>query len=66
MTELATEAFGSAGVGVATGVMTFLILFFGEITPKSLAVHHAVAVARLAAWPIYFLSVLLYPVGRFF
>ncbi|MGC8966969.1 MAG: hemolysin family protein [Thermus sp.] len=66
VTELATEAFGSAGVGVATGVMTFLILFFGEITPKSLAVHHAVAVARLAAWPIYFLSILLYPVGRFF
>ncbi|MGC8876170.1 hemolysin family protein [Thermus sp.] len=66
VTELATEAFGSAGVGVATGVMTFLILFFGEITPKSLAVHHAVAVARLAVWPIYFLSILLYPVGRFF
>jgi CBS domain containing-hemolysin-like protein len=66
VTEVATEAFGSAGVGVATGVMTFLILFFGEITPKSLAVHHAVAVARVAAWPIYLLSVLLYPVGRFF
>jgi CBS domain containing-hemolysin-like protein len=66
VTEVATEAFGSAGVGVATGVMTFLILFFGEITPKSLAVHHAVAVAQVAAWPIYLLSVLLYPVGRFF
>jgi CBS domain containing-hemolysin-like protein len=66
VTEVATEAFGSAGVGVATGVMTFLILFFGEITPKSLAVHHAVAVAKVAAWPIYLLSLLLYPVGRFF
>ena len=66
VTELATLAFGSLGVGVATGLMTFLILFFGEITPKSLAVHHAVAVAQVAAWPIYLLSVLLYPVGRFF
>jgi CBS domain containing-hemolysin-like protein len=66
VTEVATEAFGSAGVGVATGVMTFLILFFGEITPKSLAVHHAVAVAQVAVWPIYLLSLLLYPVGRFF
>ncbi len=66
VTELATQAFGSAGVGVATGAMTFLILFFGEITPKSLAVHHAEAIARLAAWPIYGLSVLFYPIGRFF
>ena len=66
VTELATLAFGSLGVGVATGLMTFLILFFGEITPKSLAVHHAVSVAKVAAWPIYILSVLLYPVGRFF
>ncbi|GAA6740678.1 hemolysin family protein [Thermus oshimai] len=66
VTELATRAFGSAGVGVATGVMTFLILFFGEITPKSLAVHHAEAIARVAAWPIYVLSVLFYPLGRFF
>ncbi|GGM94660.1 hemolysin [Thermus composti] len=66
VTELATQALGSAGVGVATGVMTFLILFFGEITPKSLAVHHAEALARLAAWPIYALSVLFYPLGRFF
>lgn len=66
VTELATRAFGSAGVGYATGVMTFLILFFGEITPKSLAVHHAEAIARRAVWPIYALSILLYPVGRFF
>ncbi len=66
VTKLATEAFGSAGVGVATGAMTFLILFFGEITPKSLAVHHAPGIARLAVWPIYLLSLLFYPLGRFF
>ena len=66
VTDLATRAFGSAGVGLATGLMTFLILFFGEITPKSIAVHHAVPLARVAAWPIYLFSILLYPVGRFF
>ncbi len=66
VTDLATKAFGSAGVGIATGVMTFLVLFFGEITPKSLAVHHADRLARLVVGPIYWLSVLLYPVGRFF
>ena len=42
VTELATRAFGSAGVGVATGAMTFLILFFGdrkfEISGKELRI----------------------------
>ncbi|GAA6746955.1 hemolysin family protein [Thermus brockianus] len=66
VTDLATQAFGSLGVGLATGVMTFLILFFGEITPKSIAVHHAEALAGVAAWPIYVLSVVFYPLGRFF
>ncbi len=66
VTDLATKAFGSAGVGIATGVMTFLVLFFGEITPKSLAVHHADRLARWVIGPIDWLSVLLYPVGRFF
>ncbi len=66
VTDLATKAFGDAGVGIATGVMTFLVLFFGEITPKSLAVHHADRIARVVIKPIYWLSILLYPIGRFF
>ena len=36
-TLLATKAFGSAGAGLATGVLTFLVLIFGEITPKTCA-----------------------------
>ena len=36
-TMLFTEMFGSAGVGVATGVMTVLILIFGEVAPKIIA-----------------------------
>ena len=66
VTDLATKTFGDAGVGIATGVMTFLVLFFGEITPKSLAVHHADRIARVVVKPIYWLSILLYPIGRFF
>ncbi len=66
VTDIATKLYGSAGVGIATGVMTALVLFFGEITPKSLAVHHADRLARIVVRPIYWLSVLLYPVGRFF
>lgn len=40
-TVMALNYFGSAGAGIATGVMTFLILFFGEIIPKSIAQRYA-------------------------
>lgn len=41
MTSLAIDTFGNKGVGIATGVMTFLILVFAEITPKSLAAKNS-------------------------
>ncbi|MFP4457131.1 MAG: HlyC/CorC family transporter [Clostridia bacterium] len=40
-TSLAISYFGNTGVGIATGVMTLLILVFSEITPKSLAIKYA-------------------------
>lgn len=36
-TTLAIQIFGSVGAGIATGILTLLILIFGEITPKSIA-----------------------------
>jgi CBS domain containing-hemolysin-like protein len=56
----------AAAVGYATGLMTVLVLIFGEITPKSIAVHHPVAFARVVIRPVFVLSVVLYPVGRAF
>jgi putative hemolysin len=56
-----TEYFGSSGVGIATGVMTFFILIFGEITPKSFCVQHAVGVSLYMAKLIYFLQLFLFP-----
>ncbi|MEO0406131.1 MAG: hemolysin family protein [Cyanobacteria bacterium P01_A01_bin.135] len=50
---------GSASVGIATAVATFLVLIFGEITPKSLAINNILPVFRLAVRPIYWLSKLL-------
>ncbi|KAK3010495.1 hypothetical protein RJ639_011764 [Escallonia herrerae] len=70
VTEAATTIFGEAGVSAATGVMTVLakssvaILLLTEITPKSIAVHHATEVARFVVRPVAWLSVILYPVGR--
>jgi putative hemolysin len=56
----------AVALAYATGIMTLLVLIFGEITPKSLAVHNAVPIARFVIKPVYWLSVILYPVGRFF
>jgi putative hemolysin len=56
----------AAAVAAATAVMTVLVLIFGEITPKSFAVHNAEAMSRAVIRPVYALSVLLYPLGRFF
>lgn len=60
-TALAIEAFPGYAIGLATGVMTLLILVFGEVFPKSLATRHNVAIASFAIVPIYWLSLLLWP-----
>jgi CBS domain containing-hemolysin-like protein len=62
----ATGLSESAAVAYATGFTTLLVLIFGEITPKSLAVHHAVTMSRLVIRPVYFLSILFYPIGLLF
>lgn len=58
---LFTELLGSSGVGIATGVMTFFILIFGEITPKSFAHQHSVGVSLFMAKPVYIFQILLFP-----
>lgn len=61
-TALAISIFGSGGIGFATLVMTILILIFGEITPKSLAMQYTEKFALLVAPIINFLAVLFSPV----
>ncbi|PUU93929.1 MAG: hypothetical protein CI947_740, partial [Halanaerobium sp.] len=60
-TALSIELFGSKGVGIATGVVTLLILIFGEITPKSLGNNKAIDYAKAAAVPLYYLEIILSP-----
>lgn len=50
---------GNAGLGVATAIITIVVLIFGEITPKSLAINNILPVFRVAVPPIYLLSRLL-------
>lgn len=49
-------------VGIATGIMTLLILIFGEVLPKSIATRNNIMVARIAIFPIYWMSLLFHPV----
>jgi CBS domain containing-hemolysin-like protein len=61
-TSLAIHYFTNYAVGVATGVMTFLILVFGEVLPKSIATRNNVLIARMTIYPIYWFSVICYPI----
>ena len=45
-TALLTKAFGDSGVAVATAVMTVLVLVFGEVMPKTLAITFPEAFAQ--------------------
>ncbi|MCG8564461.1 MAG: hemolysin family protein [Desulfobacterales bacterium] len=60
-TALSLRYFESNAVSIATGVMTLLILVFGEIFPKSFANQNNVLVARAVIYPIYWLSKLFWP-----
>ncbi|KXS50537.1 MAG: hypothetical protein A8274_323 [Halanaerobium sp. 4-GBenrich] len=60
-TALSIELFGSKGVGIATGIVTLLILIFGEITPKSLGNNHSIKYAKAASIPLYYLEIILSP-----
>lgn len=61
-TVLATKLLGSSGAGVATGIITVLILIFGEISPKTLATLYADRLSMIYVRPIRFLMKVLTPV----
>ena len=62
MTVTVTEAFGNAYVGAATGILTLLVLLFGEITPKTTATLYSESLALKFAKPIYLIMQVLTPV----
>ena len=62
MTSLMMNVFGSWAVGIGSGVMTLLVLIFGEISPKTLASHSAEKISLLYARIIYYLIKILTPV----
>ena len=60
-TSLAIRYFGSVGAGIATGILTILILIFGEVTPKTMATLEADRLALKCAGAIEVIMFLLTP-----
>ena len=61
-TTMAITLWGSYAVGIATGVLTLLVLLFGEILPKNMAIIKAESLALFYAPVIYALMWILTPV----
>ena len=65
-TSLAIRLFGDDGLGIAVGVMTLLILVFGEITPKTYCNTNSSKIALRYAPVLLAFSYTFYPVVKFF
>lgn len=61
-TLIAQREFGDYAVSIATGILTIIVLIFGEITPKSLATKKALKMSLLYAKAIYGLMTILTPI----
>jgi CBS domain containing-hemolysin-like protein len=59
---LAIEVFGELWVGVFSGVLTFVIILFGEVLPKTIGERHAATYARYTAPIVWLLSMLFIPI----
>lgn len=58
---IAAEVFGDAILGVFSGLLTFCVIIFAEILPKTLAEQYAEPIALFVAIPVRGLTILLSP-----
>jgi len=61
-TSFAIDAFGNSVVGIVTGILTLLVLIFGEITPKTFATQKSEKVCLWVIKPISFCVFIFTPV----
>lgn len=61
-TTLAIRIFGNTAVGIVTGIVTLMVLIFGEITPKTMATIHAEKLALAYSSVIWMLMRVMTPV----
>lgn len=60
-TSLSLELFGSKGLGLSIGVVTFLLLIFGEVAPKTFAIEKGESLSLIVAKPLKRFTGLILP-----
>jgi putative hemolysin len=66
VTSIAINIFGNLGVGIAIGVGTLLLLVFGDIIPKSIALKFAQPYALFSAYPLTIFAKVVQPAQKLF
>ncbi len=64
-TVIGLKLFGESGIAIATGILTFVILIFSEVTPKTYAAQYPEQLAFPAAYILRLLMWLFYPLVYF-
>lgn len=62
----AASTFGNAYLGIVSGLLTLLIIIFGEIIPKTIGENNSEKISLMCAPFLLFLTKVLYPVVRLF
>ncbi|MGL5191486.1 MAG: hemolysin family protein, partial [Cetobacterium sp.] len=65
-TALAINIMGNSprSLAIVTGIMTVLILIFGEITPKIMAKNNSKGFSKLVIGPMYYFGILMKPIVK--
>ena len=62
--SIATAVFGDIGIGIATTIMTLLIVIFSEVTPKAFGINNEKMVLRISR-ALRIITRIFYPVSVF-
>ncbi len=61
MTVFVTDVFGSFAIGLGTGILTLVVLIFGEIIPKTVATAYSEKISLVYAPVILFVMAIMTP-----
>ena len=61
MTNMGMKNQIATAIGITTGILTLIVLIFGEITPKNIATKAAERICFIYIKPIYFMTILFTP-----
>lgn len=57
----AAKSLGSAWIGIMSGILTFLLIIFGEIIPKSIGENYAETIGLFVAKPLLYMTKIFSP-----